>query len=121
MRPRDLFHFSIHPQQTMVVADTGPEGDPLTAVLRRLQDHAAPPDPETLRHCYPQQWTQLAELVQRAAGTGESNSALIVGPRGVGKTAVRETVAFSSGQRVLCGSVGVMAWNLFILCCIILE
>ena len=75
----------------MGVTDTSnPESGPLPEVLRRLQDHAPPPDPETLRSCYGQQWAQLAELVQRAAGTGESNSALIVGPRGVGKTAVRD-------------------------------
>lgn len=90
----------------MVAPDSGLEDDPLPEILRRLQGHAPPPDPETLRSCYPQQWSQLAELVQRAAGTGESNSALIVGPRGVGKTALlncvlSETGAGADGRSVL--------------------
>ncbi|KAF0312121.1 Origin recognition complex subunit 4 [Amphibalanus amphitrite] len=89
-----------------VPSDASPESGPLPEVLRRLQEHSPPPDPETLRDCYPQQWAQLAELVQRAAGTGESNSAIIVGPRGVGKTALlncvlSETGAGTDGRSVL--------------------
>ncbi|XP_037079192.1 origin recognition complex subunit 4-like, partial [Pollicipes pollicipes] len=41
-------------------------------------------------------WAQLVELVSRAAGTGESNSVLLVGPRGVGKTALLEAALTES-------------------------
>lgn len=34
------------------------------------------------------EWKQIRDLLGRTATTGESNSALFIGPRGVGKTAV---------------------------------
>lgn len=75
----------------------------MEAIYASLSEHlsdrlATPPEPDTLKRLYTQQWCHLSEIISLAAQTGDSNSVLLIGPRGVGKSALLECVLSELGH-----------------------
>lgn len=59
---------------------------------------------EHLLKSYPTQAAQLEELITRTVQIGESNSALVIGSRGIGKSAVVETILDSLSSSGVLGA-----------------